>query len=318
MNKRQFGLILTLSILLSSCGLIDKFKSQEDSTDSVVESSKTEESTAPSDDLFTNLEATESKTDAPANITAENTNADAELKELQNEFNGTAPTDSSVAEVKTEKTSPIKVREEAPVIDHSLINESENIAQTTGNIKNYKVKNGDTLMQVAFKLYGDISKWKDLKELNGDKLSSSSRLKAGTVIKYDEPMEEFVWNPVGTPYLIQTGETLGIISNNVYNTPKKWKTIWDNNRPLIKNPNLIYAGFTLYYKSEGMANYVTPRKEIELSAIDRLGTTTEEIQDIRSSTERAPMAQNLKENISNENIEEVNIETEELREELRE
>jgi hypothetical protein len=165
-------------------------------------------------------------------------------------------------------------------------------------------------MQIAFRLYGDISKWKDLKELNGDKLSSSSRLKAGSMIKYDEPMEEFVWNPTGTPYLIQSGETLGIISNNVYNTPKKWKTIWENNRPLIKNPNIIYAGFTLYYKSEGMANYVMPKKEIELSAIDRLGTTTEEVQDIRSAIERSQM--------NDGNLEEINIETEELREELRE
>jgi nucleoid-associated protein YgaU len=184
-KKRQLGLILTLSILLSSCGLIDKFKSSEDSTDSIAESSKVEETATPGDDLFTNLESTESKVDAPTNITAENTGTDAELKELQNEFNTTAPTDSSVAEVKTTEATPIKVKEEAPVVDHSLINESENMAQTTGAIKNYKVKNGETLMQIAFRLYGDISKWKDLKELNGDKLSSSSRLKAGSMNSWD-------------------------------------------------------------------------------------------------------------------------------------
>jgi hypothetical protein len=59
-----------------------------------------------------------------------------------------------------------------------------------------------------------------------------------------------------------------------------------------------------------MANYVMPKKEIELSAIDRLGTTTEEVQDIRSAIERSQM--------NDGNLEEINIETEELREELRE
>lgn len=60
--------------------------------------------------------------------------------------------------------------------------------------------------------------------------------------------------------MIRTGETLGTISNTVYQTPKKWKDIWENNKPLIKNPNVIYAGFTLYYKSNsGLANYVQPK-----------------------------------------------------------
>jgi nucleoid-associated protein YgaU len=46
------------------------------------------------------------------------------------------------------------------------------------------------------------------------------------------------------------GETLGTISSDKYGTPVKWRKIYDNNRPLIKNPNTIYAGFTLYYIPE--------------------------------------------------------------------
>ena len=30
-----------------------------------------------------------------------------------------------------------------------------------------------------------------------------------------------------------------------------WKNIWNNNKPLIRDPNKIFAGFTLYYLENG-------------------------------------------------------------------
>ena len=179
----------------------------------------------------------------------------------------------------------------------------------TGAIKIYRVQKGETLMQIAFKLYGDISRWKELKKLNGDKLPKNTALSSNLKLKYAEPETAFVWNPEGNPYLIKNGETLGLISSHVYNTPKKWRAIYENNKPLIKNPNVIYAGFTLYYKPEGMANYVQPKKEqkivktksitpteeikIEkaLSDIERLDSGSEEIKDIRSATLRSPASE---------------------------
>jgi nucleoid-associated protein YgaU len=114
-----------------------------------------------------------------------------------------------------------------------------------GEVAQYKVKKGETLMLIAFNLYGDYSKWKDLRNMNPG-LSSSS-LSSGQVIKYQAPNKEFTWSPAGKPYLIKSGDTLGRISNQKYGTPAKWRDIYDNNRPMIKNPNLIFAGFTLYY-----------------------------------------------------------------------
>jgi nucleoid-associated protein YgaU len=32
-----------------------------------------------------------------------------------------------------------------------------------------------------------------------------------------------------------------------YGTTRKWKKIYKNNEPLVRDPNLIFAGFTLYY-----------------------------------------------------------------------
>jgi hypothetical protein len=52
---------------------------------------------------------------------------------------------------------------------------------------------------------------------------------------------------MGKPYIVKQDDSLSIMSGTLYNSTKHWKYIWDNNKPLIKNPNLIFAGFTLYY-----------------------------------------------------------------------
>ena len=123
--------------------------------------------------------------------------------------------------------------------------------QLSENMMEYKVQKNETLMMIAFKLYGDYAWWKKLAGWNTDKLKGSQIVREGMSLKYMAPSEEFVWNPQGLPYLIRQNDTLGLISKSVYQTPKKWKLIWENNRPLIKNPNLIFAGFTIYYLENG-------------------------------------------------------------------
>ena len=54
----------------------------------------------------------------------------------------------------------------------------------------------------------------------------------------------------GLPYLIKEGDSLASISLDKYETLNKWRYIYNNNKPLIKDPNLIFAGFTLYYIPE--------------------------------------------------------------------
>ena len=108
----------------------------------------------------------------------------------------------------------------------------------------YTIKNGETLMMASFNIYGDYRRWKELANYNG---INQNNIKAGTTIRYQMPAQEFRWNPDGLPYLIKRGDTLGTISNDKYGTAKKWRMIYDNNKPLIRDPNLIFAGFTLYY-----------------------------------------------------------------------
>lgn len=135
--------------------------------------------------------------------------------------------------------------------------EGEQIAITGGGIEEYTVAQNETLMIIAFKIYGDYSKWRELQELNSQDLSGVNQLAVGMKIKYNAPAERFVWNPEGNPYMIKQGDTLGTISSDTYGTDRHWRDIWDNNKPLIKDPNKIFAGFTLYtpiIKERGVAN----------------------------------------------------------------
>lgn len=115
----------------------------------------------------------------------------------------------------------------------------------TSAIEEYTTTKGDSLMWLAFKIYGDYGKWRSLLELNPHK--SRGQFENGEKIKYYVPTERFVWEPKGLPYIIKSKDSLASISKDKYGTSKQWRAIFNNNRPMIKHPNLIFAGFTLYY-----------------------------------------------------------------------
>ncbi len=151
----------------------------------------------------------------------------------------------------TESSADLVIEDEAPVEKVSTPSSARASTKLSDNMMEYKVQKNETLMMIAFKLYGDYGWWKKLAGWNTDTLKGGQIVRSGQTLKYMAPSEEFVWNPQGLPHLIRTGDTLSLISKTVYQTPKKWKLIWENNRPLIKNPNLIFAGFTIYYLENG-------------------------------------------------------------------
>lgn len=287
-----YSLILTS---MSSCGLIAKWKSPEQPT----ESESAEATSAPSsetDDLFAKtMNETNEETplnagaDAPNNVTnTEAADVKEALKSLEDEFAGNT--------VAKNETKDVKVEESLPVIQEELPQASVDNANTdAGKVMSYKVQKGETLMQIAFKIYGDLSKWKSIKNMNGAKLGGNTVLQAGMELKYTAPAKNFVWNPEGNPHMIKNGETLGTISNTAYQTPKKWKSIWENNKPLIKNPNVIYAGFTLFIKASGLANYVQPKavqkklvaqSEDSKMEVEKLEAGSDNTQEIQAAPER--------------------------------
>jgi len=124
------------------------------------------------------------------------------------------------------------------------------IDNSDGEFGVYQTKKGDTLMLIAFNIYREIDRWKELRDLNPRAYRRQGSIPPGTFIKYRYPDVIFDMEIPGEPYLILRGDTLGKISKKVYFTSRKWRKIWKNNLHLIKDPNLIYAGFTLYYIPE--------------------------------------------------------------------
>jgi LysM repeat protein len=123
-------------------------------------------------------------------------------------------------------------------------------ADVGSHSEDYTVQAGDTLMKIAFEVYGDIYKWKAIYEANKDKISNPNAIPNGVVLKVEKPATPVAIDRNGEKYLIKKGDTLGKISDTLYGTPSKWKQIWEHNKQLIQDPNRIFAGFYLYYLSK--------------------------------------------------------------------
>lgn len=144
---------------------------------------------------------------------------------------------------------------EAPMIEASPTPQSnQQFIGYQDGFGQVKVSKGDTLMMISYMVYGDYRKWRSLAALNG--IEEGSELQAGMIIKYRQDMENIPARPAGAPYMIQNGDTLGTISSKHYGTTKKWKNVWNNNRQLIVDPNIIFAGFTIYVMPEGEMAYI--------------------------------------------------------------
>jgi nucleoid-associated protein YgaU len=171
------------------------------------------------------------------------------------EFTDTPSEDQPAAETTEAPVEPtsddVVVSNSEPLVQESSLENTAPVVSEPGTLKQYTVQQNETLMMISFKLYGDYARWKELANENASTLKGGTVVRTGMVLNYVSPAEEFVWNPQGNPYLIKTGDTLGTISKEVYATVKKWKLLWENNKPLIKDPNKIYAGFTMYYLENG-------------------------------------------------------------------
>ena len=131
----------------------------------------------------------------------------------------------------------------------------------------YVVKQGDTLMKIAYYVFGDLNRWKEIYELNREKVLNPNVLVRGTVFEIDVYNEKMV-KKQGNPYLIQRGDTLSKISNWVYGTMARWKSLWKQNAELIHDPNRIYAGFHLYYLGKKVEKAKLPARTLAQDPLD--------------------------------------------------
>ena len=132
----------------------------------------------------------------------------------------------------------------------------------TSQINTYEVKvKHETLMLIAYKIYGDYSLWRVLADLNQDVLGGGIDVHPGMLLRYYVPVEGYSFIPEGNPFLVRKGHSLSLISDLVYRDWRRWKEIYSHNQPFIKNSNLIYEGSTLFYVPDSK---VSSNKRIKL------------------------------------------------------
>ena len=124
---------------------------------------------------------------------------------------------------------------------------NDNNVSGKGKKISYQVQHGDTLMKISFEKYGNVYRWREIYNINKDTIKNYNVLVPGTMLTI-LGVEYIVIEKNGKPYLIKKNDTLVKISKWLYGDSREWKSLWENNRQLIHNPDKIYADFTLYYQ----------------------------------------------------------------------
>jgi nucleoid-associated protein YgaU len=144
----------------------------------------------------------------------------------------------------------------------------------------YTVKPKDTLYQIALKHYGDAKAWRQLVELNKDRVSPDGAVHAGVRIELYEklpggpaltPVAPPATKPKATPrpaltdqriatadqpaktdkptaartYKVQKGDSLGVISQRLLGTVKRTNEILALNRGVVEDEDSIRVGMVL-------------------------------------------------------------------------
>ncbi|MFH2000407.1 MAG: LysM peptidoglycan-binding domain-containing protein [Planctomycetota bacterium] len=124
----------------------------------------------------------------------------------------------------------------------------------------YKVQKGDSFMSIARALLGDERQCKHLMAANPNVDSMSLQIgqklliprKTAESSKNASSKPESTAQPsvagadrVGKEYVVKSGDTLVTISLAIYGTSSKWKKIYEANRAVIANPDMLSVGDVL-------------------------------------------------------------------------
>lgn len=114
----------------------------------------------------------------------------------------------------------------------------------------YTVQRGDTLSAIAGRLLGSQGEWRALWEANRATVADPNRISPGQVLRLPGAAAP---TPVAAPrtYTVRAGDTLGAIAQRELGSEAQWRALYEANRRVIANPNLIRPGQVLTLPSRG-------------------------------------------------------------------
>jgi len=133
----------------------------------------------------------------------------------------------------------------------------------------YIVQSGDTLGKIAQKIYGNIARWTEIRDLTN--LNNPSRIFPGDVVYYQlsKESQSFASAYEALPrseVTVAQGDTLATISQKVYGKSGKWREIWRCNDS-VNNPDQLTVGQTIYYVAQGASTGSLASKAMNVAKV---------------------------------------------------
>ncbi|MBF0441082.1 MAG: LysM peptidoglycan-binding domain-containing protein [Oligoflexales bacterium] len=122
-----------------------------------------------------------------------------------------------------------------------------------GSKMSYIVQKGDNLATIAKKIYGDMSKWKEIANFTG--ITNPKLIYPGDVVYYQLTEQTMAFatsyeSVTRSEVVVKQGDTLSTIAKRVLGSSQNWKIIWRQNDN-IDNPDSLTAGTVIYYVASG-------------------------------------------------------------------
>jgi len=103
----------------------------------------------------------------------------------------------------------------------------------------YTVQPGDTLSKIASRLYGNAGKYPVIFEANREVIKDPNLIYPGQILRIIKPP---VVQAASDNYTVKPGDTLSKIAKEFYGDARKYSIIFEANRDILKDPNIIHPG----------------------------------------------------------------------------
>jgi nucleoid-associated protein YgaU len=121
----------------------------------------------------------------------------------------------------------------------------------SGDSLSYLVAPGDTLSEIASRIYGSVSEWRTIAQANG--LEAPYLIYPGDTLSIpsfgtSDSFAQAYQNVPETTLTVQKGDTLFSIAQRLLGDGSAWKYVWKINESAIPDPNRLNPGQTLRFR----------------------------------------------------------------------